>query len=588
MSTEGEIESFLSAHQRVFTPRFAEGDVIGDWRIVAFIARGGTAEVYRAECVADGQVAALKVLHKNDEVHRQRLAREAEFLRTHKHPAFPVLLDSRIAEGGPSYLAEEFLYPLGLPRKDGAVAQLMQKLCVAVGSLHCRGLVHRDLKPSNIMTRREGGMDPVIVDFGLLRAGASAAVPRADSLTIENGHPVGVGTPGYGAPEQFIGGEVSPSVDIHALGVIADRCFDGMPSSTWERIIRRATSSLPDLRYPSVASMARAVRRRHWMQRMVAAVLCLSLYFGLHMLLWGWFSDPGRYMGTPSSSSLTLDASKYDGLVLWVEKGADEYKADGSKRYPYRGLERALAAATNGMTIVVRPGEYMGGVTLTNEGVRLVSEKGPERTVLHGEPDCSVIRLSETSRRCEIRGFTLRGGKGTVSESERGKDFYGGGICVEGSEHLIVDCVLTMNGTGVFGFSGCSFGGGVCVRRGSMTLKNCEVRANCAWCCGAGIYLTDGSTAEIVDCTIAENFSNRRFDYLGGVGLDGDSSLKLVNSIVKDNYGDQLGAIAPPYNRGTSAEVVNCEISDGLDPHGIENFTMTPRTSSAPIGYCAP
>ena len=296
MSTEGEIESFLSAHQRVFTPRFAEGDVIGDWRIVAFIARGGTAEVYRAERVADGQVAALKVLHKNDEVHRQRLAREVEFLRTHKHPAFPVLLDSRIAEGGPSYLAEEFLYPLVLPRKDGAVAQLMQKLCAAVGYLHCRGLVHRDLKPSNIMTRCEGGTDPVIVDLGLLRAGASAAVPRADSLTIENGHSVGVGTPGYGAPEQFIGGEVSPSVDIHALGVLADRCFDGMPSSTWERIIRRATSSLPNLRYPTVASMARSIRRRNWVRNVFGLVLFVVFYIELHRWLWYWFSNLDRYM----------------------------------------------------------------------------------------------------------------------------------------------------------------------------------------------------------------------------------------------------------------------------------------------------
>lgn len=296
MPAEAEIESFLAEHRQVSAPRFAEGDTVGGWRILAFIARGGTAEVYRAERVADGQVAALKVLHKDDEVHRQRLQREAEFLRANANPAFPVLLDSRIAEGGPSYLAEEFLYPLELPRKDGAVAQLMQKLCAAVGYLHCRGLVHRDLKPSNIMTRSEGGTDPVIVDLGLLRAGASAAVPRADSLTIENGRPVGVGTPGYGAPEQFIGGEVSPSVDIHALGVVADRCFEGMPSATWERIIRRATSSLPDLRYPSVASMARSIRRRHWVRNAIGLVLFIVFYIELHRWLWYWFSNTDRYL----------------------------------------------------------------------------------------------------------------------------------------------------------------------------------------------------------------------------------------------------------------------------------------------------
>ena len=588
MPAEAEIESFLAEHRQVRAPRFAEGDVIGGWRIVAFIARGGTAEVYRAERVADGQVAALKVLHKDDEVHRQRLQREAEFLRANANPAFPELLDSRIAEGGPSYLAEEFLYPLELPRKDGAVARLMLKLCAAVGYLHGRGLVHRDLKPSNIMTRSEGGTDPVIVDLGLLRAGASAAVPRADSLTIENGRPVGVGTPGYGAPEQFIGGEVSPSVDIHALGVLADRCFEGAPSATWERIIRRATSSLPDLRYPSVASMTRAVRRRHWMQRTVAAVLCLSLYFGLHMLLWGWFSDPDRYMDTPSSLSAHGDL-KLASSVLWVEKGANELKADGSKHYPYRRLERALAVATNGMTIVVRPGEYTGGVTLAKEGVRLVAEKGPEQTFLLGKGDLSVIRLSESSRRCEIRGFTIIAGRSTLMELERGKEWHGGGICVEGSGHLIADCEVTVNCSGTLGLSECSFGGGISILRGSAMVTNCLVRSNWAWTGCEGIFIADGSAVEIVDSTVAWNACQRDdSDYPGGIGLADASSVRIVNSVIKDNDGCQLGALAQPRNRGTSAEIVNCEISDGFDPHGIENFTVTPRTSSAPIGYRAP
>ena len=296
MSSEAEVESFLAEHRRVSAPRFAEGDVVGDWRIVAFIARGGTAEVYRAVCGSDGQVAALKVLHKEDGVHRQRLQREAEFLRANANPAFPALLDSRIAEEGHSYLAEEFLYPLELPRKDGAVAQLMLKLCASVGYLHGRGFVHRDLKPSNIMTRCEGGKDPVIVDFGLLRSSVSVPVPRADSLTIENGHPVGVGTPGYGAPEQFIGGEVSPSVDIHALGVVADKCFADDPPRAWEDIIRRATSSLPGRRFRAVTALARAIRHRHLVRNILWLVLFIVFYIELHRWLWYWFSDPDRYM----------------------------------------------------------------------------------------------------------------------------------------------------------------------------------------------------------------------------------------------------------------------------------------------------
>lgn len=78
-----------------------------------------------------------------------------------------------------------------------------------------------------------------------------------------DGRPVGVGTPGYAAPEQFLGGEIAPSADIHAIGVLASTCFGGRPPRAWQGIIRRATSSLPSERYPDVASLARAVRMRH-------------------------------------------------------------------------------------------------------------------------------------------------------------------------------------------------------------------------------------------------------------------------------------------------------------------------------------
>lgn len=612
MSTEGEIESFLSSHRRVFSPRFAEGDVIGDWRIVAFIARGGTAEVYRAErgMPSDSrgvgqsgapevnhvgrEVVALKVLHKNDEVHRQRLAREAEFLRTHKHSAFPVLLDSRIAEDGPSYLAEEFLYPLELPRKDGAVAQLMQKLCAAVGYLHGRGLVHRDLKPSNIMTRREGGTDPVIVDFGLLRTGASAAVSRPDSLTIENGRPVGVGTPGYGAPEQFIGGEVSPSVDIHALGVLADKCFADDPPRAWDEIIRRATSSIPGRRYPTAAAMARAVSHRHWMRKLSLLIAFAALFaFGCMMLLEERTDSVSAAQSQSESRVARQPVLKGIGehsvvTNLHVELGADDYSADGTEAHPYGTLARALSVATNGMTVVVGPGEHFGIVTLTREGVRLVSSEGPDKTIIGGERGRSVIRLTESTRNCEIRGFTIRGGTGRPEPSSYGYDFWGGGICTEGYGNLIADCVVTNNGFGTPRRDACTFGGGIWVGRGSTQITNCLVRNNFAWACGGGISVGLGASAKIVGCTVEENRSTDFFGHQGGIGIAEGSSAEIVNTMVRGNTGDQIGAFGKPYNRGTAAEVVNCEISDGFDPHGIENLTATPRTGSAPIGYRAP
>ena len=56
-------------------------------------------------------------------------------------------------------------------------------------------------------------------------------------------------------------------------------CFDGKPPSSWTKIIRRSTSSIPEQRYASVAEFARAVRRRHaerWWIGGIAAVLLIG------------------------------------------------------------------------------------------------------------------------------------------------------------------------------------------------------------------------------------------------------------------------------------------------------------------------
>lgn len=235
---------------------FSVGSTIGPWRILAFLGKGGNGEVYRAENVNDGSFAALKVQSPT-----ARFSREISFLRENQISCLPRFFGAG-AVGEKAYYAMELLDEIELPEKEHDIAAFMLCVCRAVRNLHLHGIVHRDIKPKNLM-RRSGSGEIVLIDLGL---GKSVSYDSGEAMldaTIEKGVTVGGGTVKYSAPEQFFGGRISPAADIHALGVLANDCFNGNPPGVWDRIVSRATSSVPERRYQSVEDFARAVRRRN-------------------------------------------------------------------------------------------------------------------------------------------------------------------------------------------------------------------------------------------------------------------------------------------------------------------------------------
>ena len=274
-----DLAAFCAAHTPVSTnDHFPSGTTFGDWRLTAFIGRGGNGEVYCAEHASLGTPAAVKVLMREDERAKARFAREAKLLANLKSDAFPRFFAYGEANGHP-YLSMELLEPGELPTGERAIARYLLKVCDAVSELHAQGFVHRDIKPSNILWRTgTTGVPPVAIpvlaDLGLVKN----VQPPNHLTTQPPNSPTtlgGVGTPGYGAPEQLERGEATVASDIHALGVLADRCFDGNPPRAWARIIQRATSSIPAQRYPSVAAFVRAIRQRHraWYVMIACAIL---------------------------------------------------------------------------------------------------------------------------------------------------------------------------------------------------------------------------------------------------------------------------------------------------------------------------
>ena len=320
--TADSLESMCAAHAPIGPGgRFAVGTVFGDWRLTAFIGRGGNGEVYCAEHVTLGTPAAVKVLVRDEERAKVRFEREARLLAQMKSRVFPRFF--ACGEANPptqscgainrsAYIAMELLEPGELPTGDCAVAKFMLEVCEAVGELHALGYVHRDIKPGNILWRNGSACRPATADGSACRPatadGGACRPATADGRVAcphAAAHPVlsdlglvkeiklphsqlthsqlphsqltigGVGTPGYGAPEQMERGEATEASDIHALGVLADQCFGGKPPRAWKRIIERATSSIPSYRYQSVVALARAIRRRHWIWYAIGLMVSL-------------------------------------------------------------------------------------------------------------------------------------------------------------------------------------------------------------------------------------------------------------------------------------------------------------------------
>lgn len=97
---------------------------------------------------------------------------------------------------------------------------------------HSLGVVHRDVKPANLLLDAAGRIQ--VTDFGLVKNTADQSdsdeldhvppvVPSAAGVPFDpniTGAGEFVGTPGYGAPEQWEGGYVGPGTDIYSFGIV--------------------------------------------------------------------------------------------------------------------------------------------------------------------------------------------------------------------------------------------------------------------------------------------------------------------------------------------------------------------------------
>ncbi len=225
LTTEGDARSAGRIDGDEAEPRFPPGTILlGRYRIVSMLGKGGMGEVYRADDLRLRQQVALKFLPRDLVGDIDRLARlhqEVRIARQVSHPRVCRVHD--IAEvAGEAFLTMEFIdgEDLGvllkrigrLPEDKGV--EIARQLCEGLAAVHEKGIVHRDLKPRNIMIDGRGQVR--LTDFGLAYFGDRRSLGEFYS-----------GTPAYMAPEQLAGEAPTVRSDLFSLGLVLYEVFTG-------------------------------------------------------------------------------------------------------------------------------------------------------------------------------------------------------------------------------------------------------------------------------------------------------------------------------------------------------------------------
>ena len=206
---------------------------IDRYQILKEIGRGGMSLVYLARRT-DGefdQEVAIKLIQpfgRDREDRFRRLRAERQILAGLQHPNIARVFDGGVTPEGWPYMVMEVVNgkPITQYCKEKKLdlisrLKLFQKVCDAVIYAHRNLIVHRDLKPGNILVTNEGEVR--LLDFGI----AKLLVDDENSEELTQfGSPLL--TPEYAAPEQFLDGAITTSVDVYSLGVLLYELLAGV------------------------------------------------------------------------------------------------------------------------------------------------------------------------------------------------------------------------------------------------------------------------------------------------------------------------------------------------------------------------
>lgn len=287
------------------------------YEIMKEIGEGATGCVYLARDLHVNRPVAVKRMERLSEIRK-----EMELLKELKHQGLPEVYDY-FEEDGMGYLVMEYVDGItlkkyleqnGVPETEQAL-QWMKELADILLYLHEKHppIVYRDLKPANIMLMEDGTLR--LIDLG------GAFLRSHDG----NEDRISIGTPGYGAPEQWNGIHVDARCDVYSFGAVFHELLTGVsplkppyerrPVRQYdrtfpvqlERVICQCTKENPRERYANMTQVKKVLedclagkkgrRLRYRTKELVFAVLlCVAAAATLVPLLQGIpaesFPDP--------------------------------------------------------------------------------------------------------------------------------------------------------------------------------------------------------------------------------------------------------------------------------------------------------
>ena len=217
-------------------PEDLVGAVLGSYRLLELIGRGGMGFVYRAEHTRLGREVALKLLRADYARRRDAVSRffqEARTVNRVRHRNIVDVTDFIDLPDGTTFIIMELLRGQNLGRwaRDGfevpRALALIAQICDGLAAAHAVGVVHRDLKPDNVIVVNglDGGAEIKLLDFGVAKL-----LNRDDEdVGLETAAGSVIGTPAYMSPEQAGGLTVDARSDIYSLGAIMYELFTGGP-----------------------------------------------------------------------------------------------------------------------------------------------------------------------------------------------------------------------------------------------------------------------------------------------------------------------------------------------------------------------